>query len=89
MITVFFLVSENDGATYVDMAIEAVKRLAEHNAGKNRYTKVHIPWEIMYTEKDENWSKARVREKYFKTAAGKRWLQKHINNTEDAQGFSA
>jgi predicted GIY-YIG superfamily endonuclease len=82
MITVYYLVSEKDGATYVGMAIDALKRLKEHNAGKNRYTKGHIPWKIIYTEQQPNWATARLREKYLKSTAGKIWLKKY----HDASG---
>ena len=44
MITVYVLLSLKDNATYVGMALDAVKRLKEHNSGKNHYTKGHLPW---------------------------------------------
>jgi putative endonuclease len=50
MITVYFLKSILDGATYVGMAKDVIARLKEHNAGTNRYTKGHLPWEIFYIE---------------------------------------
>lgn len=78
MITVYFLRSLLDGATYVGMAKDAVARLKEHNAGKNRYTKGHLPWEIIYTENFPDWATAILREKYFKTAADKKWLQNKL-----------
>lgn len=34
---------------------------------------------IVYTEKFENFSEARKREKYFKTAAGRRFLKSKLN----------
>jgi len=61
------------------MAINAQSRLNEHNTGKNRYTKAHIPWEIIYTETHPDWATARVREKYLKSTAGKKWLSKFLN----------
>ncbi|MBN9349666.1 MAG: GIY-YIG nuclease family protein [Chitinophagaceae bacterium] len=64
-----------DQATYVGMATDANKRLDEHNAGRNRYTKGHIPWKIIYTEEHENWVSGRKREKYLKSTAGKNWLR--------------
>ena len=60
---------------YVGMALDAIKRLNEHNHGKNRYTKGHIPWEIIYSEEQPDWKTARIREKYLKSAAGKKWLK--------------
>ncbi len=75
MVTVYVLLSLSDSATYVGMALDAENRLKEHNSGKNRYTKGHIPWKIVYTEVFPDWATARVREKYFKTASGKNWLR--------------
>ncbi len=83
MITIYYLKSKLDGATYIGMAKDLNSRLKEHNAGKNRYTKGHIPWEILYTETFPDWSTARLREKYFKTAAGKKWLQNKLAKTEE------
>jgi putative endonuclease len=83
MVTVYVLFSEKDNATYVGMALDAQKRLIEHNTGKNRYTKGHLPWKIIYTETHPNWSDARIREKYLKSTAGKNWLKKFIPFTEE------
>ena len=82
MITVYVLLSLKDNATYVGMALDAVKRLKEHNSGKNHYTKGHLPWKIIYTEEQHDWQTARVREKYLKSTAGKKWLQKYFNDNE-------
>jgi predicted GIY-YIG superfamily endonuclease len=75
MITVYVIESITDATWYTGMAMDAVKRLAEHNAGKNRFTKGHRPWKIIYTEGHPDWATARVWEKYLKTSAGKKWLQ--------------
>jgi putative endonuclease len=83
IITVYVLKSIKDSATYVGMAIDTEKRLKDHNSGKNRYTKGHMPWKSIYTEEFENWSTARVWEKYLKSTAGKNWLRKFLNTTEE------
>jgi putative endonuclease len=83
MITVYVLKSLLDGASYVGMAKNADGRLREHNSGKNRYTKGHLPWIIIYTETHPDWASARVREKYLKSTAGKRWLHKKNNAQEE------
>jgi putative endonuclease len=54
------------------MAKNAYDRLHEHNSGKNRFTKGHRPWKIIYTEQQPDWTLARQREKYLKSAAGKK-----------------
>ena len=71
MVTVYVLLSLKDNATYVGMALNTDNRLKEHNTGKNRYTKGHLPWKITYTEIHPDWAAARVREKYLKSTTGK------------------
>ena len=78
-IKVYILKSLKDGARYVGMSEDINRRLHEHNNGKNRYTKGHMPWKIIYHEEFETWAEARVREKYFKTSAGRRYLEKKLN----------
>ncbi len=79
MVTVYVLSSLKDQATYVGMALDAVKRLKEHNSGKNRYTKGHLPWKMIFSEQHPDWSSARIREKYLKSTAGKNWLKKQLH----------
>ena len=79
MVTVYVLLSLKDNASYVGMALNALIRLKEHNIGKNKYTKGHLPWKIIYTEEHPDWKTARVREKYLKPTAGKKWLQKYFD----------
>jgi len=79
MITVYVIESLLDTTRYTGMAIDAVARMKEHNAGKNRFTKGHRSWKIIYTESNPDWATARMREKYLKTSAGKNWLQKQLH----------
>ena len=79
MVTVYVIESLIDGTWYTGMALDAQARLKEHNGGKNRFTKGHLPWKIIYTESHPDWAKGRVREKYLKTAAGKKWLKNHLD----------
>lgn len=78
MITVYVIESLADQTWYTGMAMDPEHRLKDHNGGKNRFTKGHMPWKIIYTEAHPNWAQARVREKYLKSAAGKIWLTKHL-----------
>jgi predicted GIY-YIG superfamily endonuclease len=59
------------------MSLDVINRLKEHNIGRNRYTKAHVPWEIIYcSEAFHSWEEGRKHEKYLKTAAGRKWLDK-------------
>ena len=50
MITVYVIESVTDATWYTGMAMDAASRLKDHNAGKNRFTKGHLPWKIIFCE---------------------------------------
>lgn len=70
---VYILKSLVDGSFYVGMSDNSDRRLEEHNRGKVTSTKSRIPWEKIYEEECENRIEARKREKYLKSAAGRRF----------------
>lgn len=53
-------------------------RLLEHNSGKTKSNKHYAPFKIVYFEELETRLEAINREKYFKTAAGRRFLKTKI-----------
>jgi putative endonuclease len=55
-------------------------RLEQHNAGKTVSIKDKIPFEVVYFEAFDSLEEAINREKYFKTAAGRRYLKVAIPN---------
>ena len=78
MYFVYILSSESAKKSYVGITNDLDRRLAEHNSGKHFYTKRHTPWKIVYTEEHTSQLDAHVREVYFKTAAGRRFMKKTI-----------
>jgi len=54
-------------------------RLKQHNSGRVKSTKAYTPWEIVHYEEYEQRKEALQRERYFKTAAGRRFLKTKIN----------
>ena len=79
MIAVYVIESLMDLTWYTGMAKDVTNRLHEHNTGKNRFTKGHRPWKIIFTETHIDWEAGRKREKYLKSAAGKNWLKKYLS----------
>jgi len=63
---------------YVGISNNVERRLAEHNKGRNRYTKAFVPWIVIFKEPHSSYRSARVREKYFKSAAGKKHRHKIV-----------
>lgn len=73
---VYVLYSEKFDRRYVGMSSGIEKRLKEHNAGKTKSTKAFVPWKVIHTESFNDRISARKREKYLKSAAGRRDLKK-------------
>ena len=73
MIYVYILKSLRDSSQYVGMSGKIKSRLNDHNSGKVRSTKSKLPWKIIHTESFAGRAEARIREKYLKSAAGRRF----------------
>jgi len=54
------------------------KRIQQHNSGMTQSLKPYIPFKLVYYEVFQNEEEALSREKYFKTAAGRRFLKHKI-----------
>ncbi|HWA31932.1 MAG TPA: GIY-YIG nuclease family protein [Candidatus Paceibacterota bacterium] len=76
----YILKSEVSNKSYTGITNNLTRRLAEHNSGKHFYTKRHRPWVMIYTENYASLSEARKREKYLKSAAGRKVLKNIFEN---------
>ncbi|MGD9931491.1 MAG: GIY-YIG nuclease family protein [Mangrovibacterium sp.] len=72
---IYLLESQKSGKWYVGLSSNPEGRLKQHNQGKSHFTKGHIPWVLLYSEKIGDLKDARQKEKYYKTAAGKKKLK--------------
>ena len=54
------------------------KRLDQHNCGMTESIRPYIPFKVIYFEEFETEREAIIREKYFKSAAGRRFLKKKL-----------
>jgi putative endonuclease len=73
---VYAIVSKRDNRIYVGISRDINRRVNEHNGGKVFSTKAFIPWNLLYSEYAGPVEIARNREKYYKSASGKRKLKK-------------
>ena len=78
MYYVYVLYSAGFERQYVGMSDELDRRLVEHNSGKNQSTKAFKPWSLIHKEPFGSREEARVREKYLKSAAGRRWRKNNL-----------
>ncbi len=75
---VYVLRSEVDSNFYVGVTRDLPARLALHNKGQVPATRKRAPFALLYWEGCLNESDAARREKYLKTAWGKRYLKARL-----------
>jgi putative endonuclease len=75
---VYVLRSLSDKQLYVGLTDNLPVRLEEYDAGRVVSTKRRVPFELLYWEGCLNRSDAAQREKYLKTAWGKRYLKNRL-----------
>ena len=75
---VYVLRSERDHNLYVGYTSDIKKRLEEHNNGKVSATSNRGPLKLIYWEGCLNRQDAMEREKYLKTAWGKKYIKNRL-----------
>ncbi len=70
--------SLKDGSYYKGYCEHLDKRLEQHNSGMTKSIRHLLPFEIIYFEEFNILEESIKREKYFKTAAGGRYLKKKL-----------
>lgn len=73
---VYILINRQLNKTYTGSTIDLKRRIKEHNSGNHKFTKRYIPWKIFYKEEYSSLNKARKREKYLKSCAGRKFIKK-------------
>ncbi|MBI2625390.1 MAG: GIY-YIG nuclease family protein [Candidatus Nealsonbacteria bacterium] len=73
---VYILKSIEYPKTYVGSTTDIARRMKEHKSGKTEFSKKYKPWMLIYKEEFLNILEARKREKYFKSAAGRRFIKR-------------
>ena len=75
MYYVYAISSESHKYIYVGITDNLTRRVNQHQLGYNRTTKPYRPFKLIYSEETKDRKQARIREKYFKTTAGKARLR--------------
>lgn len=76
---VVYVLRDEKGKFYKGMTNNLERRILEHGAGYTKSTRHMENIAIVYAEKYDKLGLARKREKYFKSAAGRRFLKKQLN----------
>jgi len=80
MFYTYILQSKIDKQFYTGYTDDLQKRVKEHNDGKVISTKNRLPLKLVYYEACLNQQDATHREKYLKTAWGKRFIKTRLKN---------
>lgn len=78
MYYIYILKSKKDSYFYTGYTNDLKKRLPLHSLGKVLSTKNRLPLELVYYEACLNQQDATHREKYLKTAWGKRYIKARL-----------
>ena len=71
-----YLIKSSEGLLYTGMTTDVFRRIQEHNSGISTWSSRGSNWELVYEETFKTANDARMREKYFKSTAGKEWLRR-------------
>ena len=78
---IYILRSQKDHQCYVGMTQALERRQREHNEGRVLSTRHRRPLEHIYVEEAESREVARVREKYWKSGAGREKIQRMLKSS--------
>ena len=81
----YVLRSKKTGKQYVGSSHSnsAAKRVAEHNAGKSRWTKAGMPWILVHEEYFESYTEARKRENFLKSGQGRKQIKESLGGVAE------
>jgi predicted GIY-YIG superfamily endonuclease len=85
MFYTYVLQSQEDDTYYVGYTKDVKKRLQNHNLGKVRYTKGHLPYKLIYTEEYKSIKEAKAREIEIKTVKNIKYFLKKQMGSPDRQ----
>ena len=78
MYYVYVLKSTKDNKLYTGYTSDLKRRVLDHNSGKVKSTSYRKPFELVYSETFQTRSEARWKEKFLKTAWGKKKLKSSL-----------
>ena len=79
---VVYIIRNAQSELYTGMTANLLERLNSHNSNQVVTTRGRGPWEVVITEKCDSRMLARNREKYWKSAAGRRRRRAILDNQE-------
>jgi putative endonuclease len=76
----YILYSEKLDKFYIGSTSDIVRRISEHNRGKEKFTKTGMPWELKYKEEFSELIDARRRELFIKKQKSRKFIENLIKS---------
>ncbi len=73
-----YVIKNENGDLYKGHTEDIERRVEEHNSGATKTTRKSDSWKLAYCEEFKTREEAIKREKYFKSAAGRRFLKSKL-----------
>ena len=73
-----YVIKNSKGDIYKGHSDNIQKRISEHNRGDTKSTRKANDWKLKYSEEFDTRKEAIKREKYLKSAAGRRFLKEKL-----------
>ena len=80
MAFVYIIYSEKINKYYVGACTDLQRRLYEYNIGHSKFTKVGIPWKLMYEEESTDLPTAKKREMEIKKMKSRKYIERLIGS---------
>ncbi|MEK9180232.1 MAG: GIY-YIG nuclease family protein [Patescibacteria group bacterium] len=78
MFYVYILKSLKSRKSYTGHTDNLKRRIVQHNSGLGAYSHKFAPWELIHRELFDSQEDAIKREKYLKSAVGRKWIKKQF-----------
>jgi len=78
MFYTYILKSSKSNIFYYGYSADLKTRFQEHNNGRSKFTKVHIPWELVFYAAFPTEQQAKDFELYLKSGSGKAFAYKRL-----------
>lgn len=75
MFFTYIIKSEKSGRYYIGSTKDLESRLKRHNTGEMKSTKPFIPYKVVYCEKFETLTEARIRESEIKRRKSRKYIE--------------
>ena len=76
----YILYSAKLNKYYIGSTIDLVRRINEHNRGKEKFTSTGCPWVLVYKEDFAELKQARQREYYIKKMKSRKYIESLISS---------